>query len=85
MVELKKVDLTEEQMMQKKHMLNEIETEIEAQKIDISSYEKMIELKLPEQRARNALAKKKDELKIMERNAQIIRIQLRERKESIIP
>lgn len=84
MNEKKEFDLNAEQILYKQHMLEETKIEAESLKIDIAGYEKMIELKLPERRARNNLLKKQDELRMKEKNINILEKQIREKREVII-
>jgi hypothetical protein len=80
----KETNLTAEQVLYKQHMLEETKIEVESIKIDIAGYEKMIEIKLPERRARNNLLKKQDELRMKERNVRILEKQIRTKTESVI-
>ena len=83
-MEKKEVDLTEMQLLFKQHQLEELSIEIESLRIDIAGYQKMIELKLPEKRARNTLLKMQDELRNKERNAAVLEKQIKTKKEMLI-
>jgi len=83
-MEKKEVSLTEMQLLFKQHQLEELSIEIESLRIDISGYQKMIELKLPEKRARNTLLKMQDELRNKERNATVLEKQIKTKKEILI-
>ena len=83
-MEKKEVNLTEMQLLFKQHQLEELSIEIESLRINISGYQKMIELKLPEKRARNTLLKMQDELRNKERNATVLEKQIKTKKEILI-
>jgi len=77
-------DLTEEQILQKMHMLEDFKIQEDTIKIEITDYEKMIELKLPERKIRNALLKKQDELRNTQRNIKILEKQIRTKTETFL-
>ena len=75
------MDLNEEQISYKRHMLDNLKIQVDALDIDIKNFQAMLDLKLPERQVRNEMFKKQDQKANAERNVKVLEKQIRERKE----
>jgi len=81
MVEKNEIKLTEEQILFKRRILEEMKCNQDIINTQITQLEKMLELKLPERQTRNQLNQKKSELSTLEHNIGIIEKQIRTKTE----